>query len=1009
MASDLVQLVGKTSMQNNQSNSKCSLAKELGISGEVFKRFFCALFVCLLFLLGAQPVKAVTTDSNDTIRVLILRNFPPQFITTPEGPSGLAVEMMEEIAQRAGLKIEYIPVDSWQEVFAPLSNGSADVLANMGVSEERKNDFEFTEPYEVFDIKIFTRAETEDINDISDVKDRKLGVQTTNVLTEGLIDSGDYQITQYTSFERALIGLLSGEVDAVPAPTEPFLLLARMAELDDRIRFTGPSLFEVKRAMGLPKGRLILRDKLNLALFEFKQTEDYRNLLTKWYGEPKPFWTVTKLVIAMGAVFIALSSLILLWRYYSVVKLNQRLTENEERFDKSQEFSNTGTWDWHIKSGDLYWSKMISKLFGGEEGALSTSYENYVSTIHPDDRELVLDTINSCIENDKEYYLEHRIVWPDGTIRWLAAQGNVVRNTKGEVERMLGLVQDITERKQIEDELLIQSHIITSMQQGASFIRISDGAIVYTNPAFDKIFGYEPGELYGKSVYIIDDPNDTDSKELHENITRELEAKGFWKGEIHNIKKDGTTFWCYTSISTRDHPVHGKVEICVHTDISERKLLDEKLRYQASHDPLTGLISRYEFEKRVTRLLSNRSKHQDGHAMCFLDLDQFKVINDTCGHAAGDELLRQLGSVLSQSVRKLDTLARLGGDEFGVLMEHCTLEQAHRSANDILEAVKDHQFFWDGKTFRIGVSIGLVAITEASGNFTDLFQQADAACYLAKDLGRNRIYAYHPDDNELTVRHGEMQWVGRITQALDEDRFRLYAQPIISLGEVIGNYRHYEILVRMLDEEGAIIPPGAFLPAAERYNLIEKLDAWVISHACEFLAKEPTLSAQIDVVSINLSGQSLTDAKLLQHIFSTFKETGISPEKICFEITETAAVSNMDSAIKFISSLKEIGCRFALDDFGSGVSSFGYLKNLPVDYLKIDGMFVKDIVDDPIDYAMVKSINEIGLLMGMKTIAEFVENDAIKMKLKTLGVNYAQGYGLGRPEPLEDLIAFQSS
>jgi diguanylate cyclase (GGDEF)-like protein/PAS domain S-box-containing protein len=622
--------------------------------------------------------------------------------------------------------------------------------------------------------------------------------------------------------------------------------------------------------------------------------------------------------------------------------------------------------------------------------------------LHPDDRQFVQDAVNACIDNGEEYNIQHRIVWPDGSVHWIAAQGNVVRNSLGEVERMLGMAQDITQRKQIEEELLTQGQIITNMQEGAILISVSDHSLVYTNPAFEKMFGYELGEMLGKHVSIINAPTDISPENIAKKIISELQVNGVWRGEVHHVKKDGSLFWASVTVSTFGHPVYGKVWLSVHADISERKIMLEQLSYQASHDGLTGLISRYEFEKRVTLLLSSLSTEPVEHAMCFLDLDQFKVINDTCGHAAGDELLRQLGKVLGDTVRKQDTLARLGGDEFGVLMEHCTLEQASRTANNILEAVLEHQFFWDDKTFRIGVSIGLVAMTQNSGNFTDLLRQADAACYLAKDLGRNRIHTYHPDDTELAIRHGEMQWVGRISEALDNDRFCLYAQAIVALNN--DSHRHYEILVRMLDEERGIIPPGAFLPAAERYNLIERLDAWVVANTCAFLEKHAAFTENIDFVSINLSGRSLTNEKFLASIIRIFEETGISPRKVCFEITETAAVSNMDSAIKFVKSLRAIGCQFALDDFGSGISSFGYLKSLPVDYLKIDGMFVKDIADDRIDYAMVKSINEIGQVMGMKTIAEFVENDEIKLKLKTLGVNYAQGYGIGKPQPLENLV-----
>ena len=962
----------------------------------------CAIFVGLLLLLGFSAVKAESKGTEETIRVIILKSSPPQFMTTREGPSGLAIDMISEVARRASLNIEFVPVDLGPQVFTPLANGSADVLANVGISKERDEFLEFTDPYEIFDIKIFIRNESANIQGIDDLKGKALGVQENSELARGLVASGDYKIVKYQSYEQALLGLLSAEVNAVTAPVAPFLFIARGARLDSQIRFVGSSLFEVKRGFGLPKGRLILRDKLNTALLEFKKTDDYINLMTKWYGSATPYWTVNKVIVLMAVLFILFVSVLLSWRYSYVVKLNRRMRESEDRFETSHKFSNTGTWEHNFKTGALYWSRMVPKMFGGEEGKLTTRYENFLSSVHPQDREYFLAARKSCIENNTEYSITYRIVWPDGSVRWLAVKGDVIRNIQGKAERMLGTVQDITERKQIEDNLLTQSQITTHMEEGATLVRISDQTLVYTNSAFDEMFGYAPGELLGKHVSILNAPSEVDLIEVDRKITIELEAKGVWRGEFHNIKKDGTAFWCSVTLSSFDHPVYGYVGVSIHTDISERKSMNEKLSYQASHDSLTGLISRYEFEKRVNSLLSNFSIERVEHAMCFLDLDQFKVINDTCGHAAGDELLRQLGRLLGGTVSKRDTLARLGGDEFGVLMEYCTLEQAYRTANKILEVVMDHQFFWDGKSFRIGVSIGLVAINEANGNFTDLFQKADAACYMAKDLGRNRIHAYHPDDDELSARHGEIQWVARINQALDEDRFCLYAQPIISLNS--DDHRHYEILVRMLNEEGGIIPPGAFLPAAERYNIIEKLDAWVLSHTCEFLAKHAEFTAQIDFVTINLSGQSLTNERFLQSIFRIFTETGMSPKKFCFEVTETAAVSNMNSAITFINSLKAIGCQFALDDFGSGISSFGYLKNLPVDYLKIDGMFVKDIVDDPIDYAMVKSINEVGQVMGMKTIAEFVENDDIKTMLKGLGVNYGQGYGLGKPQPLQDLI-----
>jgi len=436
--------------------------------------------------------------------------------------------------------------------------------------------------------------------------------------------------------------------------------------------------------------------------------------------------------------------------------------------------------------------------------------------------------------------------------------------------------------------------------------------------------------------------------------------------------------------------------------VEEASRSDAQFRYQASHDALTGLINRHEFERRVKRLISTTHKDKRENALCFMDLDQFKVVNDTCGHIAGDELLRQLGEVLQNAVRHSDTLARLGGDEFGILMEHCTLAQAQRAVSAIQKTIQDFQFTWEGQSFHIGVSIGLVAISEATPSITELLKQADAACYMAKDLGRNRIHVYNPDDTMMVLRQGEMQWVTRINQAIEENRFTLYVQSIVPLHK--STDMHYEFLLRMIDERGEIIPPVTFLPAAERYDLMHKLDAWVVEHAFNLLASNPDLVEQTHFFSINLSGQSLSNVHFLNSVITQIKDLNIDPSKICFEVTETAAISNLRAATHFIASLRELGCQFALDDFGSGLSSFAYLKNLKVDYLKIDGIFVKDIADDPIDHAMVKSINDIGHVMGMKTIAEFVESNKIKSMLKKIGVDYAQGYEIGRPQPFENIL-----
>lgn len=535
----------------------------------------------------------------------------------------------------------------------------------------------------------------------------------------------------------------------------------------------------------------------------------------------------------------------------------------------------------------------------------------------------------------------------------------------------------------------------------------TDLNFTYASSRFFELTGFNSEDIYGQSRKVLINGKLEDIKDgkWRQHFLQMKNKKSFRNFDYQIMKRDGEII----SVSLNGTPTYSSGGKFIGyrgtgADITKRKQAEQLLNYQASHDALTGLTSRYEFELRVTRLLSTIQFNPDHieHAMCFLDLDQFKVINDTCGHSAGDELLRQLGKILKSTVRQRDTLARLGGDEFGVLMEHCSLDQAHRVASEMLRAIMDYQFFWEGNTFRIGVSIGLVAITEANSSFNNLFKQADAACYMAKDLGRNRVHVYLSEDTELALRHGEMQWVARINNALATNRFRLYAQRIMPLDN--SSDKHYELLLRMIDERGEIILPGAFLSAAERYDLIGKLDDWVVGHALAIMASHPEFVEQTHFLSINLSGQSVTNADFVDSVISQIRESGIDPGKICFEITETAAISNLAAASTFISTLRDLGCRFALDDFGSGLSSFGYLKNLPIDYLKIDGMFVKDMVEDPIDRAMVKSINEIGHVMGMKTIAEFVENEEIMSLLVDTGIDYAQGYEVGKPEPLSKLI-----
>lgn len=429
-----------------------------------------------------------------------------------------------------------------------------------------------------------------------------------------------------------------------------------------------------------------------------------------------------------------------------------------------------------------------------------------------------------------------------------------------------------------------------------------------------------------------------------------------------------------------------------------------RLVYQASHDALTGLINRREFEQRLERALLSALQQDREHALCCMDLDQFKVINDTCGHAAGDELLRQLALLLQGNLRESDTLARLGGDEFALLLENCTIADALAVADTFRAEVQRFRFKWGERIFTIGMSAGMVAINRDSGTAASLLSAADAACYLAKDRGRNQIHVYEIRDIDVARHRGEMQWVTRIHHALEEQRLRLSWQEIRKTDRVRESTRHVELLLRMVDDGGSEILPMAFIPAAERYAIMPAIDTWVIGETFRLCRKYlETERKQQCLFAVNLSGASLKDPEFRRMLLAFLQQNPVLGAHLCFEITETAAIGNFSVVNGFIEAMRDFGCVFALDDFGSGLSSFTYLKHLKVDFLKIDGAFVRDIVGNPIDRSMVEAIHRIGHQMGLKTIAEYVESGETLALLSEIGVDYVQGNGIHLPEPLETL------
>jgi len=533
-----------------------------------------------------------------------------------------------------------------------------------------------------------------------------------------------------------------------------------------------------------------------------------------------------------------------------------------------------------------------------------------------------------------------------------------------------------------------------------------DGKVDYFNPVAGELTGWSSRQANSRPLKEVFSLVDEDSREPVEcPVARCLKTGEVVKNATHALLvstrgEEVSIANTVSPIQDRDGEIVGAV--MVFHDEGETRKLARQLSHQATHDVLTDLYNRREFERRLELAIHEAKETGRHYSLCYLDLDQFKLVNDTCGHVAGDELLRQLSGLLQEQIRESDVLARLGGDEFGVLLGNCTLERALQVAENIRKTISDYRFAYSGKSFEVGASIGMVSIEDGSKTSADLMSTADLACYAAKDAGRNRIHVYEPSDRDVKTRHGEMQWVSRLREAISEDHFRLYIQPIVPVNKSVVP-THHEILLRLAEEDGNIVPPMAFIPAAERYNMMSNIDRWVVNTVFQ---KYGELLSQLprSIYTINLSGQSLCENNFLDFVIDQFDQSLLQPDRVCFEITETAAIKNLMHAMRFISILKDHGCRFALDDFGSGLSSFGYLKSMKVDYLKIDGSFIRDMTDDPIDCAMVSAINEIGHVMGIETIAEFVESEEIMKHLHTLGVDYAQGFWIGEPVSIDDFL-----
>jgi diguanylate cyclase (GGDEF)-like protein/PAS domain S-box-containing protein len=685
------------------------------------------------------------------------------------------------------------------------------------------------------------------------------------------------------------------------------------------------------------------------------------------------------------------------------------IAQLSQRVNLAVKAGGVGLWEFNPTTREMWWDGRMRELYGAGPDEPAGTYDDWVGRIHPDDRDRVLAAGREAFAGGDNYDIEFRIILPSGDIRHIHAQADLVRNENGAPRLMVGTNWDITERQLLTEELFHEKerlHITLQSIGDAVISTDTESRITFMNTVAEELTGWKAEEAAGKPLGVI-------FKIINEATGESAESPvaACLAGDVVKTSREGLVMLSRKGrrdIRNTAAPVRTKSGaivgvVLIFQDMTEARNLQRQLTHSATHDALTGLANRVSFEAELARACTDVSDGYRQHAVCFIDLDRFKIVNDTAGHAAGDSLLREIGRIIRQNVRGQDVTARLGGDEFGLLLYDCTIEQVEVIAEKMIQSIRSIPFAWDGRTYDIGASIGVTAITASSSVPSELLSQADIACYTAKSLGRNRVAAYRAGESEARRQHRDLQVAARIRGAIETDRFRLYAQEIRSLqpGGVKG--RHYEILLRMLDEDGSILEPDQFIPAAERYDLMSNIDRWVLhavlsGHGTQILS-EPDLS-----ISINLSANSLNDPRFWPYLERELIASRLPAARLRLEITETALINNLSAASLLVDSAREAGCPIVLDDFGTGLSSFAYLKRFPVDYLKIDGSFMRTLKNNNVDRAIVESINDIAHKLGAGTIAEWVEDAETCEILRQLGVDHAQGYAIAPPRPLEEIL-----
>ncbi|MGQ7847402.1 EAL domain-containing protein [Granulosicoccus sp. 3-233] len=692
------------------------------------------------------------------------------------------------------------------------------------------------------------------------------------------------------------------------------------------------------------------------------------------------------------------------------VRQRMALENAHERVSVATESVDIGVWEWDAEAEGIKCTPVLLRLYGLPTTDTCIGVDVWEQMLHPDDRARARETLQLALDGQGNYDSEFRIVRPDGEVRQIHGRAAITRDEAGRPVKLLGVNWDVTQVRQLTTQLAEQHELMQVTLKSiddAVITSDTEGRVTWLNPSAEVLTGWQCSEAVGQPLNVIYKVEQEAGGQPLESPVAECLRLGKPVNQMHDavlVARSRSRIAVEDSASPimgNDNQLLGVV--LVFRDVSERRRLASEMTHRATHDELTQIYNRSEFEVRLQQTLDDVHRVPTSHALMFIDLDQFKLVNDSCGHAIGDQLLRQIADVMSDSLREGDVIARLGGDEFGVILRNCGAEEARTVALNLCRRVDEFRFSHQSRRFRIGASIGLVPLDERWNDVLSVMQAADTSCYAAKQAGRNRVHVWFDTDQALRARRGDMQWAARLEQSLDENRFELHAQRLIALnGSQPGIAA--EVLLRLRDDTGEIILPTVFLSAAERFHLATRIDRWVLERSIATLRRHSRLMA-VDKLWINLSGQSVGDREFHGEAIQMLMNAG--PEIcrcLCLEITETAAVTNINDAARFIDRLRSLGVTTALDDFGAGTSSFGHLKSLPVDVLKIDGQFISSIIDDPLNAAAVRCFVDVAGVIGLKTVAEHVDCPDVLERVRSMGVDYAQGFLLHEPESIDEVL-----